>query len=262
MALVKAKVLTVKHYTDNLFHFTVEREPSLKFRDGEFVMMGINTDENDYGFPAEGNILRAYSIASPNHQETLEFYSIKVEDGPLTSRLQHIKPGDEVLVNTKAVGTLVLDNLKPGRNLYLLATGTGVAPFLSLVRGLETYDNYDRVVLVWGARSVAELPFDAFFRNINKHEVYGELTQDKFLFYPTVTRQMYENEGRVTTAMFEGKVQEKLNLDPIDPEHDRVMICGSIEFNADLVEWLEANGFKEGNNSEAGTYVVERAFVG
>lgn len=262
MALIKSKVLSVKHYTDNLFYFTLERDPALRFRDGEFIMIGLDTDEKDYGFPAEGKILRAYSVASPNHQDTVEFYSIKVEDGPLTMRLKHVEPGDYVWLNTKAVGTLVLDNLLPGRNLYFLATGTGVAPFLSLTRGIETYENYENVILAWGARTVAELPFDAFFRNLNEHEIYGELTQGKFKFYPTVTRQLYENEGRVTNALFEGKIQEKLDLDSLNPEYDRIMICGSIPFNKDLVDWLESRGFTEGNNSTRGSYVVERAFVG
>lgn len=256
MPVIKSKVLKVKHYTPELFHFEVERDPSIRFRDGEFLMIGLED-------PVTGKpIMRAYSVASPNHQETLEFYSIKVQDGPLTSKLQHIQPGDELLINTKAVGTLVMDNLKPGRNLYFLATGTGVAPFLSLTRGLETYTNFENVVLAWGTRSVAELAFDAFFRNLNEHAVYGELTEGKFKFYPTVTRQMYENEGRVTTAMEQGLVQERLDLEPFDPEHDRVMICGSIPFNSDLVAWLEGLGFEEGNNSNPGTYVVERAFVG
>ena len=146
MAIIKETVLRVEHYTPDLFHFTTTRDPSIRFRDGEFVMMGLEVD----GKP----LMRAYSVASPNHQETLEFYSIKVQDGPLTSRLQHIREGDQVLVNTKAVGTLVLDNLKPGRNLYFLATGTGIAPFLSLTRGVDTYENYDNVIVAWGARTV------------------------------------------------------------------------------------------------------------
>lgn len=262
MPLIKERVLRVEHYTPELFHFTTTRTQSLKFRDGEFVMMGIDTDEKDYGLEPEGKLLRAYSVASPNHQETLEFYSIKVQDGPLTSRLQYIEEGDEILVNTKAVGTLVLDNLKPGRNLYLLATGTGIAPFLSLARGLETYTNYDNVIIAWGARTVAELPFVDFFKSLNTDEVYGEVTKGKLKIYPTVTREPYTNTGRVTTALFEGRIEEQLGLDRIDPEHDRVMICGSIPFNHDLTEWLEANGFTEGNANNQGEFVVERAFVG
>lgn len=253
MAIIKEKVLRVEHYTPDLFHFTTTRDQGLRFRDGEFVMMGLEVD----GKP----LMRAYSVASPNHQETLEFYSIKVQDGPLTSRLQHIREGDEILVNTKAVGTLVLDNLKPGRNLYFLATGTGVAPFLSLTRGVETYENFDNVVLAWGARTVAELPFVDMFQNLNEDEIYGDLTEGKLKFYPTVTREDYKNTGRVTHALFEDRITDHLGLDKIDPEHDRVMICGSIPFNKDLQEWLESKGFTEGNANNKGEYVIERAFV-
>jgi|TARA_R110002050_G_scaffold266391_2_gene407742 ferredoxin--NADP+ reductase len=259
MAILELEVLKVQHYTDDLFHFTIARDPGLRFRDGEFVMIGLN----NWSEKLQKNkpIMRAYSVASPNHQDTIEFYSIKVQDGPLTSRLQHVVPGDKILVNDKAVGTLVNANIKPGRNLYLLATGTGVAPFLSLARGVDTYEYYDNVILVWGARTVAELPFDAMFRNLNEDEIYQHVTEGKFKFYPTVTRQSYENEGRVTTAMYDGKVQEALDLPMLDPEHDRIMICGSIPMNEELIEWLEVLGFEEGNNKYPGTYVVERAFV-
>ena len=259
MAILELEVLKVQHYTDDLFHFTLERDPGLRFRDGEFLMIGL--DNWSEKLQKNKPIMRAYSVASPNHQDTIEFYSIKVQDGPLTSKLQHIKPGEKILVNDKAVGTLVHANVLPGRNLYLLATGTGVAPFLSIVQGIDTYDYYDNVVLVWGARTVAELPFDAMFRNLNEDEIYSQVTEGKFKFYPTVTRQSYENEGRVTNAMYEGKVQEKLDLPPLDPEHDRVMICGSIPMNEELIAWLEEKGFEEGNNKNPGSYVVERAFV-
>lgn len=255
MAIIKEKVLRVEHYTPDLFHFTTTRDPGIRFRDGEFVMMGITNPET--GKP----LLRAYSVASPNHQDTLEFYSIKVPDGPLTSKLQHIVEGDEVLVNTKAVGTLVLDNLKPGRNLYFLATGTGVAPFLSLTRGVDTYENYDNVIIAWGARTAAELPFVEMFETLNTDEVYSEVTNGKLKVYPTVTREPYVNEGRITNALFDGRIGEQLGLDKLDPEHDRIMICGSIPFNKDLQDWLEANGFTEGNANYRGEYVVERAFV-
>ena len=259
MAAHKETVLSVTHYTDTLFHITTTRDSGVRFRDGEFMMIGL--DNWSEKLQKNKPIMRAYSVASPNHQETLEFYSIKVPDGPLTSKLQHVVPGDKILVNDKAVGTLVNTNIKPGRNLYLLATGTGVAPFLSLARGIDTYEYYDNVILVWGARTVAELPFDAMFRNLNEDEIYSQVTEGKFKFYPTVTRQLYENQGRVTDAMYEGKVQEKLDLPELDPEHDRIMICGSIPMNAELVEWLENKGFEEGNNKTPGTYVVERAFV-
>lgn len=255
MAIIKEKVLAVEHYTDRLFHITTTRDPGLRFRDGEFLMIGIEVD----GKP----LLRAYSVASPNHQDTLEFFSIKVPDGPLTSRLQHIQVGDEMLVNSKAVGTLVADNIKPGRNLYLMGTGTGVAPFLSVARGFEAYENYDRVILMWGTREVAELPFIEYFENLNNDETYGELTQGKFMFYPTVTREDFKNQGRVTDAMYSGKVQETLGIEPFDKEHDRVMVCGSHEMNMELREYfIEDLGCTEGNANTRGEFVLEKAFVG
>ena len=221
MAIIKEKVLEVKHYTDRLFHFKTTRDPGTRFRDGEFLMIGLEVD----GKP----LLRAYSVASPNYEEYMEWFSIKVPNGPLTSKLQHIKPGDEIITNTKSVGTLVIPNVKPGRNLYMLATGTGVAPFMSLVRGLETYEDFDNVILVWGTRVKKELAYKEFLEGLNEHEIWGEITQGKFKFYPTVTREEFENTGRVTTAMYENKVQDKLNLPKLDKEHDRVMICGSEE---------------------------------
>ena len=255
MAIHYETVLAVTHYTDDLFHFTTTRDPSIRFRDGEFVMVGLDIDHVDYGIT-----LRAYSIASPNHQETLEFYSIKVPDGPLTSRLQHIKPGDQVIVNRKSVGTLVLDNLKPGRNLYFLATGTGIAPFLSLTRGLETYDNFQNVVVVWGTRTTPELSQMEMLDGLNTDPVYSEITQGKLRTYYTTTRDDFHNQGRVTDAMYSGKVQQALDLPEFSTE-DRVMICGSIPMNKELQEWLEGLGFVEGNNKDPGDYVIERAFV-
>ena len=212
MSIVKEKVLEVKHYTDRLFHFKTTRDPGTRFRDGEFLMIGLEVD----GKP----LLRAYSVASPNYEEYMEWFSIKVPNGPLTSKLQHIKPGDEIITNTKSVGTLVIPNVKPGRNLYMLATGTGVAPFMSLVRGLETYEDFDNVILVWGTRVQKELAYKEFLEGLNEHEIWGEITQGKFKFYPTVTREEFENTGRVTTAMYENKVQDKLGLPKLDKEHD------------------------------------------
>ena len=197
MAIVKETVLEVKHYTDRLFHFKTTRDSGTRFRDGEFLMIGLEAD----GKP----LLRAYSVASPNYEDHMEWFSIKVPDGPLTSRLQNIRPGDEVITNTKAVGTLVMDNLKPGRNLYMLATGTGVAPFMSLVRGIETYERYERVILLWSTRQVEELAFREMLETLNEHPVWGEITQGKFMFYPSVTREDFENTGRITDAMFSGK---------------------------------------------------------
>ncbi len=254
MPIIKEKVLKVEHYTDRLFHITTTRDPSIRFRDGEFLMIGIMWDDKP--------LLRAYSVASPSHQDTLEFFSIKVPGGPLTSRLQYIKPGDELLVNSKAVGTLVCDNLKPGRTLYLMGTGTGVAPFLSVARGFEAYENYEKVVLLWGARTAAELPFVDYWDQLNEDETYGELTQGKFMFYPTATREDYRNTGRITDAMYEGKVQQVLGLEPFDKEHDRVMICGSHEMNMELRKYfIEDLGCTEGNANTLGEFVLEKAFV-
>ena len=259
MAIKKEKVLEVKHYTDNLMHFKTTRDSGTRFRDGEFLMIGLDiwSEKLQKNKP----IMRAYSIASPNYEEYMEFLSVKVPDGPLTSRLQHIKPGDEILVNTKSVGSLVMANLKPGRNLYLLATGTGVAPFMSLIRGLETYEDFDNVVLVWGTRTVKELAYKEFLEGLNEHEIWGEITQGKFKFYPTVTREKFENTGRITTAIYENKVQDKLGLPKLDKEHDRFMICGSMPMNIELKEYLEGLNFTEGNSRIQGEYVLERAFV-
>lgn len=255
MAVIKETVTEVEHYTDRLFRIRTTRDASIRFRDGEFLMIGIEVD----GKP----LMRAYSVASPNYEDYLEFFSIKVPDGPLTSRLQHIQPGDELSVNSKAVGTLVMDNLKPGRNLYLMATGTGVAPFMSITRSLEIYDNFERVILMWGTREVAELAYHDFLNGLNEHEIWGEVTQGKFLFYPTVTREDFHTTGRITDALYTGKVQSQLGLDQFDREHDRVMICGSNEMNMELRRYfIDELGCTEGNAGERGEFVLEKAFVG
>lgn len=255
MAIVKEKVLEVKHYTDRLFHFKTTRDPGTRFRDGEFLMIGLEVENKP--------LLRAYSVASPNYEEYMEFFSIKVPDGPLTSKLQHIQPGDEIITNTKSVGTLVMDNIKPGRNLYMMATGTGVAPFMSLVRGVETYDEFDKVILMWGTRTVAELAYHDFLTGLNEHEIWGEITQGKLMYYPTVTREDYHTTGRITEAMYTGKVQEKLGIEPFDKEKDRVMICGSNDMNMELRKYfIEDIGCTEGNGGNRGEFVLEKAFVG
>ena len=253
MAIVKEKVLEVKHYTDRLFHFKTTRDSGTRFRDGEFLMIGLEVE----GKP----LLRAYSVASPNYEEYMEWFSIKVPNGPLTSKLQHIKPGDEVITNSKAVGTLVLDNLKQGRNLYMLATGTGVAPFMSLVRGVDTYDHYDNVILLWSTRLVKELAYKDFLEGLNDHEIWGEITQGKFKFYPSVTREDFINTGRITDAMYDGSVYEKLGIEPFDKEKDSAMICGSMPMNLEFKEYFEKMGCKEGNSQTRGDYVLEKSFV-
>ena len=259
MAINKETVLEVEHYTDRLFKITTTRDKALRFRDGEFLMIGL--DNWSEKLQRNKPIMRAYSVASPSHQETLEFYSIKVQDGPLTSKLQHIKVGEEILVNTKPVGTLITTNVKSGRTLYMLATGTGIAPFLSLIRGFEVYENYDNVILVHGVREVKELAFIDYLNNLNEDEIYKEITEGKFQYYATTTREDFTNTGRVTDAMYSGKVQEVLGLEEFDKDKDRVMICGSMEMNLELKEYFEGLGLVEGTMKEPGEYVLEKAFV-
>ncbi|CAH1654394.1 Ferredoxin--NADP reductase [Hyphomicrobiales bacterium] len=248
------EVLSVQHWTPTLFSFTTTRDSGFRFLNGQFVMIGL---------PVNGKpLLRAYSIASANYEESLEFYSIKVPDGPLTSRLQHLKPGDRIIVGRKPTGTLVQDNLLPGRNLYLLATGTGLAPFLSVIKDPESYQRFERVVLVHGCRYVAELAFqDRILSELPGDEFLGEDVTAKLLYYPTVTREPFRNQGRITALLEAGKLEADLGLAPLDPEQDRVMICGSPEMLADLKRFLDGRGFIEGNHGEPGQYVIEKAFA-
>ncbi len=248
-------VLSVRHWDDRLFSFRVTRPQSFRFRSGEFVMIGL---------PGEGGkpVLRAYSIASPFWDEELEFYSIKVPDGPLTSRLQKIRPGDQVIVKTKATGTLVLDALLPGRTLWMISTGTGVAPFASLMREPETYEKFQTVVLTQTCRNVSELAYGAdLHRRLLEDPLVGEEAAAKFRRYATTTREPSDRMGRITDLIESGKLFEDLGLPPLDPGQDRVMICGSMGLNLDMKHLLEARGFTEGANSRPGEYVVERAFV-
>lgn len=248
------RVLSVHHWTDRLFSFTTTRDMSFRFLNGQFTMIGIQVD----GKP----LLRAYSMVSANYEEQLEFFSIKVQDGPLTSRLQHLKVGDELLVNSKAVGTLILQNLLPGKNLYLLSTGTGMAPFMSVIKDPETYENFEKVILVHGCRQVAELAYDKFItEELPKNEFFGDMVREKLLYYPTVTREPFHHQGRVTTLMDSGKLMEDLGLPPLDRERDRVMICGSPEMLKDTKDLLLKRGYSEGNMSTPGHFVIERAFV-
>ncbi|CAH1668227.1 ferredoxin--NADP reductase [Chelatococcus asaccharovorans] len=248
------EVLSVQHWTPTLFSFTTTRDSGFRFLNGQFVMIGL---------PVNGKpLLRAYSIASANYEESLEFYSIKVPEGPLTSRLQHLKPGDRIIVGRKPTGTLVQDNLLPGRNLYLLATGTGLAPFLSVIKDPESYQRFERVVLVHGCRYVAELAFqDRILNELPGDEFLGEDVTAKLLYYPTVTREPFRNQGRITALLEAGKLEADLGLAPLDPQHDRVMICGSPEMLADLKRFLDGRGFIEGNHGEPGQYVIEKAFA-
>jgi ferredoxin--NADP+ reductase len=246
----------VQHWTDRLFSFRVTRPQSLRFRSGEFVMIGL-LDER--GRP----LLRAYSIASPNWADELEFYSIKVPDGPLTSKLQHIQPGDEIILRPKPVGTLVLDALLPGKRLWFLATGTGIAPFASLMRDPETYEKYDQVIMMHTCRTMAELEYGRqLVESLKDDPLIGEFVGGKLLYYPTTTREESPRMGRITDNLTSGKVFEDLGLVPMDPATDRAMVCGSLAFNMDVKEVLEGLGLSEGANSDPREYVVEKAFVG
>ena len=253
-------VTAVRHWTDSLFSFRVTRPASLRFRSGEFVMIGLLGDN---GKP----LLRAYSIASPNWDEELEFYSIKVPDGPLTSKLQHIKPGDEIILRPKPVGTLVLDALLPGKRLWFLATGTGIAPFASLMRDPETFERYEQVVMMHTCRTAQELSYGRELVETLKHdpllgEIYGEDFASRLIYYPTTTREASPRMGRITDNLTSGKVFADLGLPPISLETDRAMVCGSLAFNVDVKAVLESFGLHEGANSEPREFVVEKAFVG
>ena len=253
-------VTAVKHWTDKLFSFRVTRPASLRFRSGEFVMIGLLGDN---GKP----LLRAYSIASPAWDDELEFYSIKVQDGPLTSRLQHIEVGDQIILRPKPVGTLVLDALLPGKRLWFFATGTGIAPFASLMRDPDTYERYDEVIMMHTCRDVAELDYgrqlvDSIRADEMLAELMGEGFADKLKYYPTTTREESPKMGRVTELLTDGTVFQDLGIAPIDPEVDRAMVCGSLGFNTDMKALLEGFGLREGANSDPAEYVVEKAFVG
>ncbi len=247
-------VLSVHHWTDTLFSFTTTRDPSFRFLNGQFTMIGIEID----GKP----LMRAYSMVSANYDEHLEFYSIKVPAGPLTSRLQHLKVGDTLHVNSKAVGTLILANLLPGRNLYLLSTGTGMAPFMSIIKDPETYEHFEHVVLVHGTRHVAELAYDTLIeKELPNNEFFGELVRAKLKYYPTVTRESFRNQGRVTTLLGSGELARDLGLAGFDMARDRVMICGSPEMLKDLKAMMIEKAGIEGHMASPGHFVIERAFV-
>jgi ferredoxin--NADP+ reductase len=248
-------VLGVRHWDERVFSFRTTRDPGLRFENGQFVMLGLNVG----GRP----LLRAYSIASANHEDELEFLSIKVPDGPLTSRLQHIKPGDRVLVGTKPTGTLLISDLRPGRHLFLLATGTGLAPYMSIIKDPDTYERFSKVVLVHGVRYASELAYrDYICEELPRHEFLGELIREQLLYYPTVTREAFEHQGRLPSLLREGRLTQDLGLLPLDPMHDRAMICGSPAMLKDLSELLDQLGFKISPRiGEAGDYVIERAFV-
>jgi ferredoxin--NADP+ reductase len=248
-------VTWVQHWTDSLFSFRTTRDPGLRFTSGQFLMVGLMTEE---GRP----LVRAYSVASPSWHEELEFYSIKVQDGPLTSRLQKIKVGDEVLIGRKPTGTLVLDGLRPGKRLYMLGTGTGLAPWLSLARDPEVYERFDEVIVTHTVREVADLNYRQLFEHdLPNDEHLGELIAPKLKYYPTVTRETFRTQGRITDLIASGQMFRDLGTPPLDPKVDRLMLCGGPSVLADLKVQLEGMGFEEGSISKPGDYVLERAFV-
>lgn len=249
------QVLSVHHWSDNLFSFKTTRESGLRFENGQFVTIGLQAD----GRP----LTRAYSIASPNYEEHLEFFSIIVPNGPLTSKLQHIKVGDELLVSSKPTGTLLIHDLKPAKNLYFLSTGTGLAPFISLIQDIAVYDHFEKVILVHGVRTVKELAYAEFIQNeLPNNEFFGEEVRNKLIYYPTVTREPFRNQGRITDLITSGKLFEDIGLPPMNPKDDRAMICGSAAMLKDLSITLDNLGFEVSPRiGVPGDYVIERAFV-
>jgi ferredoxin--NADP+ reductase len=249
------QVLSVRHWNDTLFSFTTTRDVGLRFHNGHFVMLGLEVE----GKP----LMRAYSIASANYEENLEFLSIKVPNGPLTSRLQHLKAGDSVLISRKPVGTLLVDDLKPGKNLYLFATGTGLAPFMSIIKDPDVYERFEKVVLLHGVRFKSELAYADFIQNeLPNNEYFGDAIREKLIYYPSVTREPFINQGRITHLVESGKLFHDIGLPELNPETDRAMLCGSPQMLAEISDMLNMRGFVVSDGvGQPGDYVVERAFV-
>ncbi|NBT33995.1 MAG: ferredoxin--NADP reductase [Betaproteobacteria bacterium] len=256
MAKHRQETITeVMHWNESLFSFKTTRDSSFRFRNGHFVMIGLEVE----GRP----LMRAYSVVSANYEEHLEFLSIKVPDGPLTSRLQHVKVGDLLLVGEKATGTLVIDDLRPGRHLYLFSTGTGLAPFMSIVRDPDTYERFEKVVLIHGVRTVSELAYGDYLRTeLPAHEFLGDMVREQLIYYPTVTREAFKHTGRLTTAIETGRLFDDIGLPPLDAEGDRAMICGSPSMLKETAAMLDSRGFLVSPGlGQPGDYVIERAFV-
>ena len=254
-AIASETVLSVHHWNDTLFSFKTTRDPALRFENGHFVMIGLRVDNRP--------LMRAYSIASANYEDHLEFFSIKVQNGPLTSRLQHLKPGDQLQVSRKPTGSLMLHDLKPGKHLYMLSTGTGLAPFLSLVKDPESYERFEKIVVIHGVRYVNELAYANFFKQeLRDHEFLGEQVREKLIYYPTVTREEFQQMGRLTDLIRSGKLFEDVGLPRLNPAEDRAMICGSPDMLKDTSALLDEHGLRISPHiGEPGDYVVERAFV-
>lgn len=253
-ALLREQVTDVQHWNDTLFSFKTTRDAGLRFQNGHFIMIGLELE----GKP----LMRAYSIASANHEDELEFFSIKVQDGPLTSRLQNLQVGDEVVMSRKPTGTLLKDNLLPGRNLYLLSTGTGLAPFLSIIKDPEIYENFDKIILTHGVRYTSELAYQQMINEeLPTNEYFGDLVREKLVYYPTVTRENYHTNGRLTDLLKSGKITRDLNLPDLNLNDDRFMICGSPSMLKDTCKILDNMGFQEARQGDLGHYVIERAFV-
>ena len=249
------KILSVHHWNDTLFSFKTTRQDGLRFENGQFVMIGLDVD----GRP----LARAYSVASPNYDEHLEFLSITVQNGPLTSRLQHIKVGDELLVSRKPTGTLIIHDLKPAKNLYLFSTGTGLAPYMSLIQDIEVYDRFEKVILVHGVRKINDLAYKDFIENdLPNNEFFGDEIRNQLIYYPTVTRESFKNEGRLTDLVKSGKLFDDIGLSKMNPIDDRAMICGGPEMLKDTQDLLDSMDFKVSPRiGEPGDYVIEHAFV-
>jgi ferredoxin--NADP+ reductase len=252
--IIKENITHIHHWNDDLFSFRTTREQGFKFENGHFVMLGLEVE----GKP----LMRAYSIASPNYADELEFFSIKVADGPLTSKLQHLQVGDEILLSTKPTGTLVSDHLLDAKNLYLISTGTGLAPFMSIIQDPEVYEHFDLIVITHGVRNTDDLAYQHFIeKELINNPYFGDLIKEKLIYYPTVTRDDFKNQGRITDLLANGQLAENIGLAPINPEDDRFMLCGSPALLKDMQGILDARGFKESRHGKKADYVIERAFV-
>ena len=253
MALLREKVIDVHHWTDKTFSFKTTRNRSFRFKNGEFAMIGLEIDHKP--------LLRAYSVASPNHEDHLEFLSIKVPNGPLTSKLQSIKINDEIIINSKCTGTLVCDYLLPGRNLYLFSTGTGLAPFLSIIRDPDTYEKFESVILTHTVRKVNELAYKEELEKLNTDPIYKDITNNKFIYFNTVTREDWPRQGRITEWIRKNKLWDKINKESFSSENDRVMICGSEDMTNEIKQIFEKRGCTEGSTKVQGGFVIEKAFA-